>query len=110
MGQSALTVKELLEKARGALELEVLAGESLGRQPITTSDVNRPGLALVGFLDNFLWERILIFGQTEIMYLHTLTAEGRRAALAPRCWTPPSRVWWAVSWAVPGCWPRAPSQ
>lgn len=83
MGQSALTVKELLEKARGALELEVLAGESLGRQPITTSDVNRPGLALVGFLDNFLWERILIFGQTEIMYLHTLTAEGRRAALAP---------------------------
>jgi HPr kinase/phosphorylase len=78
-----ITVKELLERAQETLQLECLTGEPAGRQPITTSDVNRPGLALVGFLDNFLWERVLIFGQTEILYLRTLTQERVAEALAP---------------------------
>lgn len=78
-----ITIKELLEKAQDLLRLESLTPEAAGRQPITTSDVNRPGLALVGYLDNFLWERVLIFGQTEILYLRTLSEEKIRAALEP---------------------------
>jgi HPr kinase/phosphorylase len=78
-----ITVQELLEKAGGILLLESLTGDPVGHQPITTSDVNRPGLALVGFLDNFLWERVLIFGQTEILYLRTLSEEKVADALAP---------------------------
>ena len=70
---AGIGVSELLEKAKGTLELECLTEDIRGRQPITTSDLNRPGLALVGFLDNFLWERILIFGATEILYLRTLS-------------------------------------
>lgn len=80
---AGMTVKELLEKAKSTLQLECLTGEASGQQPITTSDVNRPGLALVGFLDNFLWERILIFGQTEILYLRTLSQDQVRDALGP---------------------------
>ncbi len=45
-----LTIKELLEKARAPLQLESLTGDLAGRQPVTTSDVNRPGLALAGYL------------------------------------------------------------
>ncbi len=78
-----ISVRELLDKARGILQLETLTENTEGRQPITTSDIHRPGLALVGFLDNFLWERILIFGETEILYLLTLDEKKRREALEP---------------------------
>jgi HPr kinase/phosphorylase len=78
-----ITIDDLLEKAKEMLSLERLNGTVAGRQPITTSDVNRPGLALVGYLDNFLWERVLIFGQTEILYLRTLNDEKVKEALAP---------------------------
>src|SRR5258706_10489317 len=43
------------------------------RRVIAASDVNRPGMALMGFLDNFLPERIQILGQTEMAYLATLS-------------------------------------
>jgi HPr kinase/phosphorylase len=48
---------------------------------VTVSDINRPGLALTGFVENFLWERILIFGDTEIRYLSTLDLAARQRAL-----------------------------
>lgn len=78
-----ITVSELMEKARGLLQLECLTGDPTGRRPITTSDVHRPGLALVGFLENFLWERVLVFGATEIVYLRQLSEDKVREALAP---------------------------
>jgi HPr kinase/phosphorylase len=48
---------------------------------ITTSDVNRPGMALMGFTENFLAERIQILGQTEVSYLNQLSEEGRRESM-----------------------------
>ncbi len=77
----SMTVVELLARAGQELELECLT-EPQGRQPITTADLNRPGLAFVGFLDNFMWERVLIFGLTEILYLKQLNAEVRRETLS----------------------------
>lgn len=79
----AITVQELLEKAKVPLKLEALTENLQGRQPITTSDIHRPGLALTGFLQNYLWERIQILGETEILYLRTLTPEKVRDALTP---------------------------
>src|SRR5262245_41712162 len=49
--------------------------------PITLSDINRPGMALTGFTENFLADRIQIFGRTEIAYLSTLGPGERQAAL-----------------------------
>jgi HPr kinase/phosphorylase len=80
---AGITVFEFMEKARGLIPLECLTGDLPGRRPITTSDVHRPGLALVGYLENFLADRILVFGQTEIAYLKRLAPEQVRDALAP---------------------------
>lgn len=75
-----LTAARLFEDQRQELQLELL-GESLAsRREITVSDVHRPGMALMGFLENFLPERIQILAQTELTYLATLTEqEGRKA-------------------------------
>ena len=78
---TGLSVREFFERAGRHLNLGVLGLGTTGRQPIAVSDINRPGLALTGFIDNFLWERILIFGQAEISYLQTLDEAGRRVAL-----------------------------
>jgi HPr kinase/phosphorylase len=78
-GTSAgLTVGQLLKEQEERLKLELVAGEkSLGRR-ITVSDLNRPGLALSGFLEHFRAERIQIIGIGEQSYC--LKAEPKKLA------------------------------
>ncbi len=45
---------------------------------IITSDVNRPGLELAGFMDHFAKERIQVIGKVESAYLDTLPEDIRR--------------------------------
>lgn len=45
---------------------------------ITSMDVNRPGLALTGYLDFFDKTRIIIFGKTEYSYLARFGSEQQR--------------------------------
>lgn len=78
-----VTIQEILEKDVSGLRLELLNEGQPGRRPISTADLNRPGLALVGFTEGFLWERIQIFGQTEVRFLLTRTEEEIRSALTP---------------------------
>ncbi|NNE44790.1 MAG: HPr(Ser) kinase/phosphatase [Gemmatimonadetes bacterium] len=76
-----ISAAELIEAKGKAFGLEVIfAGEGT-KLPITVSDVNRPGLALAGFTENFLYERIQILGETETLYLGTLSDEERHAAI-----------------------------
>jgi HPr kinase/phosphorylase len=77
---TGLSVREFFERAGSQLKLQLLGQGLTSRQPITVSDINRPGLALTGFMESFLWERILIFGQAEIRYLQTLDESERRRA------------------------------
>jgi HPr kinase/phosphorylase len=76
-----LTVEQLYEQQREQLALELLSSGASSRVPITLSDIHRPGMALMGFTENFLADRIQIFGRTEIAYLATLNEKGRQAAL-----------------------------
>lgn len=70
----SIAVARLYEALAGALDLEVLAGfQGLGR-PVPISDINRPGLALSGYLEYFANDRVQILGNTEIHYLETLPA------------------------------------
>jgi len=78
---AGLSVREFFERAGNQLNLTVLGQGVTSRQPVTVSDINRPGMALTGFIDNFLWERIQILGEAEISYLQTLDEAGRRAAI-----------------------------
>ena len=47
---------------------------------VTESNLNRPGMALTGFIDLFTYQRVQILGNTETRYLVHLPPEARREA------------------------------
>lgn len=51
------------------------APEGYEQKPISNDNVNRPGLQLVGYFDNFDPTRIQIFGHVENSYLDTIPSE-----------------------------------
>jgi HPr kinase/phosphorylase len=74
-------VARLFEDQRGELQLDQLTESLASRREITVSDIHRPGMALMGFVENFLPERIQIIAQTELTYLATLSPADVRAAI-----------------------------
>jgi HPr kinase/phosphorylase len=76
-----LTAARLYEDQREELQLQPLTESLASKCEITVSDINRPGMALMGFVENFLPERIQIIAQTEITYLATLAEGDQQAAL-----------------------------
>jgi HPr kinase/phosphorylase len=78
MKNKVLSVKEFFEANSKTFALECLNDHREGALPITVPDIHRPGLALTGFVENFLNERIQILSETEIFYLNSLNAEDRR--------------------------------
>jgi len=77
----ALSVARLYEDERQELQLEPLTESLASEREITVSDIHRPGMALMGFVENFLPERIQILAQTELTYLATLSPSDVRAAI-----------------------------
>ena len=64
----SLLVRELLKSRGKILGLKPVSGaRNLGRQ-ITVSEINRPGLAIAGHMEQFRSERIQIIGQGEYAY------------------------------------------
>lgn len=79
---TSLCVRDLLHRKERLLSLDLLAGErGLGR-PIPGPEVSSPGLALSGYADRFVEERIQVLGETEISYLRSLSPEACRKAVA----------------------------
>ena len=78
---ASLLVADLLREKEGDLQLSLLGGAKGLRRPITVSEINRPGLALSGYLDYFPSERVQIMGLGEHSYLSTFTPAHRRDAL-----------------------------
>jgi HPr kinase/phosphorylase len=76
-----LSVARLFEDQQQELQLEQLTESLASRREVTVSDTHRPGMALMGFVENFLPERIQIVAQTELTYLATLTPTGARDAI-----------------------------
>ncbi|NOT32905.1 MAG: HPr kinase/phosphorylase [Candidatus Eisenbacteria bacterium] len=77
----SVSAARLFEDQRQELQLEVLTESLASNAEITVSDIHRPGMALMGFVENFLPERIQILAQTEMTYLATLDPAGVRAAI-----------------------------
>ncbi|MCS7204349.1 MAG: HPr(Ser) kinase/phosphatase [Leptospiraceae bacterium] len=63
-----VSIKELLEIQE--LQLEVLAGHDGLNNQISVVDINRPGLALVGFYENFAYNRLQVIGKGEYSYIN----------------------------------------
>jgi len=76
-----LSSARLFEDQREELQLEQLTESLASAREITVSDIHRPGMALMGFVENFLPERIQILAQTEMTYLATLAPQAVRAAI-----------------------------
>lgn len=73
------TVLELLDlnlKEQNDLDLRCLVGRNGLLRTIATPDLNRPGLALNGFFENFGGKRIQIFGRGEHAFVEKLAREG----------------------------------
>lgn len=76
-----LTVRSFLESGRDALDLGLLQGETLLDRLVREPAINRPGLALAGFLRYFAHRRIQVIGLAELTYLKGLTPGERTARL-----------------------------
>ncbi len=71
-----------LEKIMKELSLEaVYLPQGSEQNPITSAEVNRPGLGLAGYFEYFDNTRIQILGKGEYGYLSSLTPEKRAAAV-----------------------------
>jgi len=79
-----ITVLELLQldlKENDALNLTCIAGRRGLARELKVPEINRPGLELSGFYDNFAFQRIQIFGRGETAYLEKLSKEGKQDTL-----------------------------
>ncbi len=78
---TTLLVADLMREKEADLQLTLLAGTKGLNREISVSEINRPGLALSGYLDYFPSERVQIIGLGEHTYLSTFTPAKRREAL-----------------------------
>lgn len=79
---TSLPVAELfLDPISDELKLKLLAGFQGINRCIYTADVNRPGLALTGYLEYFANDRIQVMGNTETNYLKKLSPSEVQARL-----------------------------
>ncbi len=76
-----LTVGDLVEGTRQELDLQFLAGEVGRERVISQPRVQKPGLALAGFMEYLHRGRVQILGNSEITFLHQLGPEQRQSVV-----------------------------
>ncbi len=64
---------------------ELIAGHSGIESDIIDKNIHRPQLALAGFVGLFSWQRVQIFGNTEVNYLKSLSLDDRIKAINKLC-------------------------
>ncbi len=77
MRHEVVTVERFYTDHASELELKLLAGASGLKRIIREPTVNRPGLALTGFVKYFASRRIQVIGSAESTYLKSLSREER---------------------------------
>ncbi|HNX38082.1 MAG TPA: HPr(Ser) kinase/phosphatase [Candidatus Cloacimonadota bacterium] len=70
-----ISVYEFFETKKKDLALSLITEPETLNKKITSPNVNRPGLALAGYLEVFSSERIQVFGETEVRFLQSLPEE-----------------------------------
>jgi HPr kinase/phosphorylase len=83
-----LTAEILRSPALGDLEMRAVAGESGMGRPVSWGRIQRPGLALAGFIPYIKPGRIQILGESELNYFDTMPAEVRRERIEAICSLP----------------------
>jgi HPr kinase/phosphorylase len=78
----SITVTRLLEDGLYDLKLQLVAGREGLDHRISSSRIQKPGLALTGFTEHLHPERVQVFGNTEVSYLRTLSTAEQATVLA----------------------------
>jgi HPr kinase/phosphorylase len=79
MADTRLTVLDLIDidlKEHNALNLQCMAGRKGLTREISIPDLNRPMGAIMGFYEDFAYQRIQLFGRGEVSYLRRLEEKG----------------------------------
>ncbi len=80
----AFTVLDLLNmdlREHNTLNLKCIAGRKGLIREITDPELNRPGLSLSGFFDEFAFHRIQLFGKGEAAFISRLEAQGKMESI-----------------------------
>jgi HPr kinase/phosphorylase len=77
----SITIARLLEDSEYGLQLTLVSGREGLSRLISSSRIQKPGLALTGFTEHLHEERVQVFGNTEISYLGTLPPPRQREVL-----------------------------
>lgn len=80
-----ITIGTFLEQNRERLGLDLVAGKNGLDNIIISPELNRPGLALTGFVDLFTYDRVQLLGNTELLYLTTLSRKEQIEAFQIIC-------------------------
>ncbi len=78
---NSIKISVLLDDRDYELNLHLVAGKQGLDRKISSSRIQKPGLALTGFTEHLHAERVQVFGNTEISYLRTLPEARQREVL-----------------------------
>ena len=70
--KTSITVGFLFDANKERMKLNLVNGEAGFQKEIVRRDIHRPGLALAGYVELFSYDRVQVFGNTEIRYLSHL--------------------------------------
>jgi HPr kinase/phosphorylase len=79
--KESITVGFLFEAIKERLKMTAATGEVGLNKEIIDEHIHRPGLALAGYVELFTYNRVQIFGNTEIRFLKQLSAKERTTSL-----------------------------
>lgn len=85
MNTISLTIEELLKDEEYGLGLHLVSGERGLVNRITSSRLQKPGLALTGYTEYLHPDRVQVLGNTEISYLRQLEEPVARANIERVC-------------------------
>jgi len=70
-----ITVRDFFDAKKKDLALSLITDPETLNKKIGSPHINRPGLALAGYLEVFPYDRVQILGETEVRYLQSLREE-----------------------------------
>jgi len=77
-----VTVQQVYKDLQETLKLKLLTEMPESPIRLAAPDVHRPGMAMMGFMENFLPHRVQVLGESEMAYLDTLDPAGQDGAVA----------------------------
>ena len=84
MADRPFTVLDLIDinlKEHNSLNLHCIGGRKGLAREINIPDLNRPMGAIMGFFEDFAFQRIQLFGRGEVSYLRRLEASGETQSI-----------------------------